>query len=147
MGTVWMDIRYALRSFRKAPGFAAVAILSLGLGIGVNSSVFSLVNALLFGFTPYPEPDRLVLVSEMVRTPVGQDRRRPAIANVLDWANYSVAFEGIGIAEGFIDTVPMVVDGPAEAVRHQGISSNLLPVLGVQPLLGRNFREERRPSC
>lgn len=139
MRTLLMDTRHALRTFRKTPGFIAIAVLSLALGIAVNTAVFSLIDAALFGSTPYPQPDRLVLLSEVVKTSRGESRRAPAIANVRDWAGSSTVFEGIGLVEQFVDTRTLIADGPPEAAFGQTISTNLLPVLGVQPMLGRNF--------
>ena len=141
MRSLLMDTRYAFRTLLKAPGFTAIAVLSLALGIAVNSAVFSVVNALLLGSTPYPHPDRLVLVSELLKTSHGMMPRSPAIANVLDWAAGSSVFEDIGVAEQFVDTGTLIAGGPAEPVRPQAISANLLRVLGVEPMIGRYFLE------
>jgi putative ABC transport system permease protein len=142
MRDIVFDLRYAFRTLRRAPAFTIVAVLSLALGIAVNTAIFSVVNAILFGATPYPSPDRLVMIWETLPTPRGVTQRQPAVRNALDWADSNSVFEGTGLVELFVQASIWVADRPAEPVYVQGISSNLLTVLGVQPASGRPCSSE-----
>jgi hypothetical protein len=86
------DAAYALRNLRKTPGFAAIAVLTLALGIGANTAIFSLVSAVLLRPLPFHEPDRLVMVWEDASY-VGFPRNTPAPANFVDWKTQSSVFE------------------------------------------------------
>src|SRR5881392_904757 len=89
---VMHDFRYALRQLRKAPGFAMVAVVTLALGIGANTAIFSVVNAVLLRPLPYKDDDRLVVILQQGRNPVSP-------ANFLDWRDQNHVFEEIGAAE------------------------------------------------
>jgi predicted permease len=134
MNTLIRDIRFALRSFIKNPGFALAAVLSLAIGIGANTSIFSVANALLFRPLPYQNSDRLVILWN----------RSPGLNITEDW--FSTAqyfdiktahhgFEQIAIAIG--GNFNLTGQGDPERVGVVRISSNLLPMLGAQPALGR----------
>jgi predicted permease len=134
MATLIRDIRFALRSFGKNPGFALAAVLSLAIGIGANTSIFSVANALLFRPLPYQDSDRLVILWN----------RSPGLNIAEDW--FSTAqyfdiktahhgFEQIAIAIG--GNFNLTGPGDPERVGVVRISSNLLPMLGAQPALGR----------
>jgi predicted permease len=131
------DLRYGARTLRKSPGFAAVAILTLALGIGVNTALFSVVNGVLLNPLPYPQPNQLVELW-WDRTP-GQHSSVPYL-NFLDWQKESTAFSAVG---AYLQD-NMIVTGAGEPERVDGvkISANFLDLLGVKPLLGRSFRPE-----
>lgn len=137
------DLKFAIRQLLKNPGFTAVAVLTLALGIGACTAIFSVVNAVLLRPLPYPESSRLVMVSEM-------SSKSPAMSvaypNYLDWQQSSTAFEDIGI---FRYQNNWALTGRAEAEHLQGATAtaSYFKVLGVPPLLGRTFTaEEDRPG-
>ena len=129
------DLRYALRMLRSNPGFTVVAAVSLALGIGANTAIFSLVNAALLRPLPYPDADRLVAVWEWNT----RDRHIETVtgANYADWMARNHIFEDIGFSwdQGytFTDT------NDPEAVAAYTFSCNLFPLLGAKPLYGRTF--------
>src|SRR5215467_4072816 len=129
-----LDIRFAFRSFAKNPWFTLAAVLSLAIGIGANTSIFSVANALLFRPLPYDNPDRLVILWN----------RSPGLSITQDW--FSTAqyldiktshhgFEQLSIAIG--GNYNLTGRGDPERVGVMRVSSNLLPMLGVRPALGR----------
>lgn len=133
------DLRYALRSLRKSPGFTAVAVLTLALGTGANTAVFSLINAVLLRPLPYPESDRLVLVWESA--PFFGLRDSPvAPANYADWKARSRSFEEIGALEDH--TWRLTGDGAPEVVNGGLVTAGVFRALRVRPVLGRVFRDE-----
>jgi predicted permease len=131
------DLRYGARTLRKSPGFAAVAILTLALGIGVNAALFSVVNGVLLNPLPYSQPNQLVELW-WDRTP-GQHSAVPYL-NFLDWQKESTAFSAVG---AYLQD-NMIVTGAGEPERVDGvrISANFFDSLGVKPLLGRSFRTD-----
>ena len=129
------DIRYALRQLRKSPGFAIVAVLTLALGIGANTAIFSVVNAVLLRPLPYNDDGRLVVILTHGRGPV-------APANFADWQRQSHAFESMGAAEYWTPNLTGT-DNP-EKLLGLRITPEMFPMLGVQPLLGRMFLPEEQ---
>jgi putative ABC transport system permease protein len=135
---VWHDLRYATRMLRKQPAFSFAAVLTLALGIGANTAIFSIVNAVLLQPLPYPEPSRLFVVYEQRPAPVL--RARFSAENFLDVQREARSFEALG---GYIGTGFTLSDrGEPEFVMGQMISAELLDALDVQPLLGRPFRPD-----
>jgi putative ABC transport system permease protein len=135
---LWHDLRYATRALTKQPAFALAAILTLALGIGANSAIFSIVNAVLLQPLPYPAPSRLFVVYEQRPAPV--NRTRLSAENFLDLQREARSFAALG---GYIGTgFALSGHGEAEFVVGQMISAELLDALGVQPLLGRPFRPD-----
>ncbi|MCC7374337.1 MAG: ABC transporter permease [Verrucomicrobiales bacterium] len=131
------DLRFALRQFLKQPGFFAVAVLTLSLGIGATTAVFGLVNAVLIQPLPYPNPDRLVTLYETLQRPGAS--RGPVAAPMLQlWRSQTTAFEGLGAVSG--DTFAMTGRGIAENLNGRRLSANLFDILGVTPMFGRGFR-------
>lgn len=138
MYTLLRDLRYAARTLIKTPVFTAVAVLSLALGIGANTAIFSLCNAMLFKPLPYAEPDRIVMLSE--RMPDGK-LSTVAPANFVDWRNVSRSFNGMAAVRASSFASSFILGGQSEASRLVGgeVSSSFFSVLGVRFMLGRNF--------
>src|SRR5215510_249212 len=138
MATLIKDIRYGVRGLLKHPGFTAIAILTLALGIGANTAIFSVVNAVLLRPLPYPHPDQLVSLRESSLRK-GTDEALTA-GNFLDWRSQSQSFEGMAAYRYEMFSVT----GADRPERVAGIiaNSNLFSVLKVSPLLGRTFVPE-----
>jgi hypothetical protein len=128
------DLRYAVRTLRRAPGFTAVALASLALGVGANTAVFSVVDAVLLRPLPYPEPERLVslLVKDDARERAGG--MSDADARALAEAGSFVAF---GVYSRGGSGITLTGLGEPEQIPATRVSAGLLPALGVRPLLGR----------
>jgi putative ABC transport system permease protein len=124
------DIRFGLRMLRKNPGFTAIAVLTLALGIGANGAIFSVVNSVLLNPLGYSNPDRLVTVLHYGTGPISP-------ANYLDYRNQSSSYETLGAAEYWTPNLTGV-DSPEHLIGMH-VTQNTLPVLGVQPVLGRLF--------
>jgi putative ABC transport system permease protein len=137
MQTLWRDLRFATRMLRKQPGFAAATILTLALGIGANSAMFSLVDAALLRPLPFRDPDRLVVLWERTET---SRRDRVAPLNLIDWNKRNRTFDGMA---GFVPNVGGMVlsmpDGTPETVSRQWVTYDFFDVLGVNPVAGRTF--------
>jgi predicted permease len=130
------DLRYALRILRKSPGFATVAILSLALGIGANSAIFSVVNAMLLRPLPFPAPDKLVRLWES-KPRDGRHRNRVNAWNFLDWREHTRTFQDMAA----VTSTDMNVTGQGEpfAVPGSSVSPGFFSILGIRPYLGRTF--------
>jgi len=132
------DIRYALWQLRKSPGFTAVAVITLALGIGVNTALFSVVNGVLLNPLRYAEPDRLIALS--TRTP-NYDFASISYPNYLDWVHENHSFSALAAYRP--DDFNLTGRGEPERVPAEMVSASFFPLLGVQPLLGRTlFPEE-----
>ncbi|HEV2492298.1 MAG TPA: ABC transporter permease [Terriglobia bacterium] len=139
MGTFLQDLRYGLRMLAKNPGFTAVAILTLALGIGANTAIFSIVNAVLLRPLPYKDPGRLaVLWTDNVKQNLHQERT--SYPNFEDWRKHSRAFEDMAFSSAF--TVNLTAGDEPERVIAGRASANLFPMMGVKPILGRTFSSE-----
>ncbi len=139
METLFKDIRYGVRSLLKRPGFSAIAIVTLALGIGANTAIFSLVNAVLLRPLAFSDPDRLVMVWEDASF-AGFPRNTPAPANYLDVKNQNQVFENVAAVD--MRSFNLTGDGEPERVEANGVTASFFPLLGVQPALGRMFVEE-----
>ena len=132
METLLQDIRFALRMLRKSPGFAAVALLTLALGIGANTAMFSVVNAVLLRPLSYPQPDRLVFLSEW-------SQRVPymsiSMADMRDWQAMNTVFESI--APYRTEDVVLTGSNEAERLRERQISAEYFPTSRLTPVIGR----------
>ena len=145
METLLKDIRYGIRGLLKRPGFTIIALVTLALGIGANTAIFSVVNAVLLRPLPFPNPEELVIVWEDA-TYAGFPHNTPAPANFVDWKNQNQSFADM--AASHETSFNLTGDGEPERVSAYSVTSNFFPLLGVQPLLGRSFlTEEDRPGA
>src|ERR1051325_11679753 len=137
MERLLQDIRYSIRVLLKSPGFTLVALLTLTLGIGANSAIFSVVNAVLLRPLPYEESEKLVFISE--RSPV-LEGMSVAYPNFLDWREQNGVFDNIGVYR----RVDFNLSGSGEAERLGGgeVSGDVFNALRAKPALGRTFFEE-----
>ena len=140
---LWQDIRYGLRMLAKNPGFTSVALITLALGIGANTAIFSVVDSVLLKPLPYPDPDRIVTLSSASR---GSDEHGPVSApDFHDWRHQSTAFSAIAYYKAE-DTAATVGAG-AEYVRVARVTAEFFSVFEVGPILGRLFTaEEEKPG-
>jgi putative ABC transport system permease protein len=127
------DLRYAIRSLRRQPLFATIAVVTLALGIGANTAIFSVVNGVLLKPLPYREPERLVMLWETMKD---ADRIMVSYPNFLDWRARQRLFEDITVYNPF-DSQNMTGQGDAERVRSALVAGNYFQLLGVRPGLGR----------
>ena len=141
---MYNDLRYAFRQLIKSPGFTAAAVLTLALGIGATTAIFSVVYAVLLRPLPYREPERLVQLYETgLRS--GGSRDWVSFANFLDWKRQNQVFDDVAAYRYWPSTVAS--EGTPEAVLGLQVTANLFNVLGVPPSLGRTFvPEEDQPG-
>ena len=134
MNTLLQDIRYAFRRLRKAPGFTAIAVVTLALGIGANTAIFTVINAVLLRPLPFKDPGRLVLLTE--RLP-----QFPLLSvsylNYKDWRSQADSFTAVGAVRNLQMT--MTGTGEPERLFAQMANANVLDILGVRPVRGRTF--------
>jgi putative ABC transport system permease protein len=128
------DLRYTARTLARAPGFTAVAILVLALGIGANTAVFSVTDYVLIRPLPFPSPDRLVSLWE---TLPGYRHMELSPANYRDWKRMNIVFEDLAAIA--TQQVNLIGQGAPERLKAANVTGNLFTVLGVQPLLGRSI--------
>jgi predicted permease len=128
------DLRFAIRTLRKSPGFTAIAILTLALGIGANTSLFSVVNAVLLNPLPYPYPEQLVMLHESKPNFKNGSISYP---NFRDWQKDNHSFSAIGVTRNYAYT--LTGNGEAEQLRGRLISSDFFSVVGINPVIGRTF--------
>jgi MacB-like periplasmic core domain/FtsX-like permease family len=131
------DVRFAFRMLRKSPGFAAVAVVTLALGIAANTALFSVINGVLLNPLPFPNAGRIVaMFQDKPNFPKGSI----SYPNFLDWRQDSRCFEAIAAYRGADGAIRGI--GEPEAVRAERVSATFFAILGVQPILGRNFSDD-----
>jgi putative ABC transport system permease protein len=136
MNSIFADIRFGLRSLMKRPGATAIALVTLALGIGVNTAIFSAVDSILLRPLPFKDPERIVSVWE--KTPAqGIQQNQAAPANFFDLRNQNQTFEALG-AYGPLD-INLTGGGDPERLDGQVVTANVFSILGVAPALGRTF--------
>ena len=139
MRTAGADLRFALRTLARNPGFAAVALVTIALGVGANTAVFSVIHAALLRPLPYPESDRVVAIHETLRESPGE-RRALSYPTFLDWQRGVPSVEQMAAHAVYGAWVES--DGVAEMLEGARVSWNYFRVLGVRPALGRDFAPE-----
>ncbi len=137
MGTLIQDLRYALRMLAKNPGFTLIAVLTLALGIGANTALFSVVNGVLLRPLPYPRPNELVVISEKTAS---FERSSISYPNFLDWQRGTSTFAAMAAYRS--DDFSITGSGESERVRVGMVSANFFSILGVSPIRGRVFTPE-----
>ena len=133
------DLKFAFRQLLKNPGFTAVAVLTLALGIGANTAIFSVVNAILLRPLPFMEPERLVMVYTIYQAS-DSHKNWVAAPTFNEWRRQSAVFEGLA-ARSFDGFVLTGKDQP-ENIPGSRLSANIFQLLGVQPMIGRDFLPE-----
>lgn len=138
--SITQDVRYALRTLYRSPGFTLVAVLILALGIGANTSIFSLVSAVLLRPLPFEAPERLVVLWADLTARGGPSRVEPTPADYVDWKTRSRSFADVAAMEA--RTYNLTGDGEPERLVGLRTTANLFSLLGLQPILGRTFTAE-----
>jgi putative ABC transport system permease protein len=133
LDALWQDLRYGARTLMKAPAFTLIAVVTLGLGIGANTAIFSVVNAVLLRPLDYKQPDQIFTLLNNGRGPLSP-------ANFLDFRDQSDSFDQMAAAEAWSGTV--VRDGHAESIRALRMGDGLFELLGVEPMLGRTLQSD-----
>src|ERR1044071_2962952 len=133
----YQDVKYSVRMLRKNPGFAAVVVITLALGIGANTAIFSFVNAVILNPLPFPDSDRLVVISQT--NPEGTEIS-VSLLNFQDWQARSRSFDEFGGVQWTTFNLTGV-DTP-QHLSGQAVTLNYFSILGVQPQLGRIFSPE-----
>jgi putative ABC transport system permease protein len=145
MDILFRDMRYCVRGLLKRPGFTAIAVITLALGIGANTAIFSVVNAVLLRPLPFGDPSQLVIVWHRGVEAAGGDRTPLSYADLLDWRAQSRSFENIAAFQ-FAQFNYAGGEIP-EQVRGANVTANFLTTLGVRVQLGRDFTaEDERPG-
>jgi len=144
----WQDLRFSLRQVRKSPGFAITTVLTLALGIGATSAMFSLVNAVVLRPLDFPESDRLVWLAQADHEPGVPPGATEALSypDFFDWRQQNHSFTGLASYRN--DSLTLTGHGPAQQLNAAVVSSEFFRVLGVRPMLGRDFRiEDEKPGA
>jgi putative ABC transport system permease protein len=141
---IWQDLHYGARILLKKPGFTSIAVLTLALGIGANTAVFSVIDSVLLRELPYADADRLVMIWETHPTVHGQVGTYP---DFLDWRAQSQSFQGMAaFSNKTYGKAELTSQGETFEVRGTLVSSDMFPLLGIKPIIGRNFLPEEDRS-
>jgi putative ABC transport system permease protein len=130
------DLRYAIRTLLKSPGFSLIAIVTLAFGIAANTAIFSVVDAILLHPLPYPDSNRLVTISQTIRS-TGVSTRDASPANFIDWAAQNAVFSAVACARGW--QANLSGGEQPERVRATMASSQFFSLFGINPIVGRTF--------
>jgi len=140
---MFQDLRYGMRMLAKSPNYTLIAIITLALGIGANTAIFSIVKSVLIRPLPFARPDRLMQARYLQQSGIPQGDHLSWIArrDLVDWRTRSRSFERIG---GYwYDSFILPGEGTPEFIRGASVTQDLLPMLGIQPALGRYFLPEK----
>lgn len=137
MQTLIQDLKYAFRMLLKSPGFALIATLTLALGIGANTALFSIVNGVLLRPLPYSNPNELVILSEKT---MNFERSSISYPNFMDWQRDNSTFSSVAAYRS--DDFSITANGDTERVSVGMVSASFFPTLGVTPIRGRVFTTE-----
>ncbi len=135
MGTLWQDLRYGARMLARNPGFTAVAVLTLALGIGANTAIFTVINAVLLRPLPFAESDHVVYIGE--RSAQGSMNWGFSYLNLRDLQEQSQSFTAVSGLAG--QSVNLTGEAEPERIRGSFVSANFFKVPAVKPMLGRSF--------
>ncbi len=135
MPTLWVDLRYAVRMLRKSAGFTAVAVAALALGIGANTAIFTVVNAVLLDPLPYPQPDRIMTLGRKFTNGVGYSN---SIPKYMAWRR-NQAFEAMTLYSSLALGMNLGAGSPPDQIKATHVSLDYFKVFGVSPLIGRGF--------
>ncbi len=143
---LWQDLRHGLRMLARSPGFTAVAVLTLALGIGATTAIFSVIDAVLLRPLPYSEPDRLMMVwGKLAGIGLPRDQLAVSVPEFMDFQAMNQVFEGMAAFTG--SSFNLALEGSPERIQGASVSASLFPLLRVQPVWGRTFRpEEDQPG-
>ena len=137
MNTLWQDIRYGARALAKNPGFTAVAVLTLALGIGANTAIFSIVQNLLLQPLPYPHPEQLVGIANTYFPQVPKGGLTPG--DYFDWREQNTTLSEMGAYTKILQGVNLSGDGEPQRIQAGYADSGFFPMLGIRPQAGRSF--------
>jgi predicted permease len=142
---LWRDVRFGLRTMARSPAVTTVAVLTLALGIGATTDIFSLVDAVLLRPLPFPEPHRLMWLSQQDHSLPGEAPESLSYPDYFDWRAQNRTFSGMSSYTG--GGVTLESEGESQRLDAQVVSANFFQVLGVAPILGRDFHwEEEKPG-
>src|SRR5215216_2109433 len=144
MDSIFKDLRYAFRGLLKRPGFTVIALVALALGIGANTAIFSLVNAVVLQPLPYQNPDRLVWVFGNIRN--GPNRASVSPPDFLDYRAQNKTFEQFAASGSLPLHGNLTGSGEPERLTVSGVTGNYFQTFGVTPALGRGFSLENEKS-
>ena len=133
------ELRLAFRQLRKSPGFTAVAVLTLALGIGANTAIFSVVNAVLLRPLPYPQPDRLIVFNQTART---MPNISVSFPDYMDYRRDNTVFEHLAATGGRSYSLSGLEGRDAEQIDGAVVTANFFKVIGLEPQIGRTFNDE-----
>jgi hypothetical protein len=139
MSILIQDLRYGVRMLFKSPGVTCVALISLALGIGANTAIFSVVNAILLKALPYTEPDRIVLAWGKLES---NNRSQVSATDVADWRSQNSVFEDVATYQSYRPIMSGI--GEAERVPGMGVGDGYFKIMRIEPILGRDFSPEEQ---
>src|SRR5881392_3686774 len=139
MHAILQDFRYALRMLAKQPAFAAIAVLTLALGIGANTAIFSIINSVLLRPLPYPNADRIMVLNES--SGPGQDYS-VALPDYFDWQRDNIVFEYLAATHKESRNLSGIPGRDPERVSCASVTRNFFNIIGLPPQIGRTFSED-----